>query len=138
MDWDDEIFSRVEFEAHFGDLGILGPHSVEDILTRTTETTRTGQEFGFKPIRLQIGTIANGRFHAKFTSEVDRSGTDVQTRGQLPSSFWIRFREEVRAALSSCSEVDSFCLSGSKSEHFVLDMYRSAFGLTKAGCSSVT
>lgn len=97
MDWDDNIFDHDEFEHHFNELGILQRHTVDELKARTTKITRSGREFGFKPTRLAIGSVANSRFHYGFESIVDREGPHPHKNGEsLPSSFWIRFAEEVR------------------------------------------
>ncbi|EKM58681.1 uncharacterized protein PHACADRAFT_253168 [Phanerochaete carnosa HHB-10118-sp] len=97
MDWDPEIFDRLAFEDHLDDLGILGDHAVDELLVRTTENTRSGNEFGFKPTHLNIGTLKGHTFYSGFDSRVERNGLNIQkpTGEPLPSSFWIRFKEEV-------------------------------------------
>ncbi|KAI0342571.1 RdRP-domain-containing protein [Trametopsis cervina] len=94
MDWDDKIFSRDDFQTHFNDLEILDHHPMDELLQRTTATSRTGNEFGFKPVHLAIGTIDRGQFHQGFEATVERQGINVHTRKPIPSSFWVRFKEE--------------------------------------------
>ncbi|KAI0337237.1 RdRP-domain-containing protein [Trametopsis cervina] len=101
MDWDDERFSRDEFQAHFDGLGILATHPMDDLLKRTTCDTRTGNEFGLKPVHLAIGTTDRSQFRQGFEAIVQREGVDMHSK-TLPSSFWVRFKEE-------CFQIRAFC-----------------------------
>lgn len=96
MDWDDNKFDLGELSAHLQDLGVLDRYKVEELLDRTTENTRTGNEFGFKPVSLAIGVVAESNYYEGFTSDVDFQGENVHNNKSLPSSVWIRFKEEVR------------------------------------------
>lgn len=97
MDWD-ERFSKTELYDNLDDLGIWDrpKYKLDELLVRTTKNTRSGQEFGFKPRRLSIGILTNGQFYEGFTSVLDRKGRNVNTDEDIASSFWIRFREQVR------------------------------------------
>lgn len=96
MDWDDDIYDRDEIREHLDALGVLQNFTLEDLLTRTTKKTRSGNEFGFKPTNLSIGTVKDGQFYAGFSSTIEKSGISIHTEDSIPSSFWIRFREQVR------------------------------------------
>lgn len=97
MDWD-ERFSKTELYDNLDDLGVWKnpQYNLDELLIRTTRNTRSGQEFGFKPLRLSIGVLSNGQFYEGFASILDRQGRSVNTDKDIPSSFWIRFREQVR------------------------------------------
>ncbi|KAI0090965.1 RdRP-domain-containing protein [Irpex rosettiformis] len=103
MDWNDDVFSKEEFASHFATLGILDQHTVPELLTRTTKNTRTGNEFGFKPTALTIGLGVKHQFYSGFETDVDKAGVNVHTRENMPSSFWIRFREEWFQIRAFCS-----------------------------------
>lgn len=115
MDWDDNIFSRDDFRAHLDNLDpeILVKHDLDKVIERTTENTRTGGEFSFKPTHLEIGTMVGSRFYRGFASSVDRNGADVQTGERLASSFWIRLpvHESVRVSYVSSQDLDSLTCS---------------------------
>ncbi|PSR72360.1 hypothetical protein PHLCEN_2v11766 [Hermanssonia centrifuga] len=97
MDWDDEKYDREELHDHLGELEILRDHSVEDLLVRTTQNTRTGNEFGFKPTEIALGLTSASKtcFYSGFKRMVDRKGLSVLSGEETPSSFWICFQEEV-------------------------------------------
>lgn len=105
MDWSHDIFDVSDFEDHLDSLGILNDYTVDGLLVRTTKNTRTGNEFGFKPIHLAIGTVKDETFYGGFESQVEREGIDVHkpTGNPLPSSFWIRFTEEVASLIINLS-----------------------------------
>jgi hypothetical protein len=97
MDWDHTIFSQADFVAHLAGLKILNrnAHTIEELLERTSTKSRTGQEFSFKPVKLTIGCTIGSQFYRGFEARVERHGTNPHTSKPLPSSFWIRFKEEV-------------------------------------------
>lgn len=101
MDFDPERFDRDELREHLHDLGVEDgvDYYMDELLTRTTKNTRTGNEFGFKPVHLSVGSTANEQFYSGFDCDVDASGYDVAlATNKNPvnsSSFWIRFKEEV-------------------------------------------
>ncbi|KAI0752286.1 RdRP-domain-containing protein [Irpex lacteus] len=95
MDWIDEIYDRTSFAEHVAALGILGEkHTVEELLTRTTKNTRSGNEFGFKPRAMSIGVEVGQQYFRGFETAVEPKGINPHTEKDLPSSFWIRFQEE--------------------------------------------
>lgn len=97
MDWDDKKFSRSELKSHIISLGKnVDDRDMDELLGRTTQDTRTGQEFGFKPIEIALGSMYQGTFLQGWSSRVDREGVSPFQKKPLPSSFWIRFGEEVR------------------------------------------
>lgn len=97
MDWDDEVFNRSELKDHLWNLGKkVDDRDMDELLERTTGNTRTGQEFGFKPIEIALGSMYQGAFLQGWSTRVDKEGVSPFQKKPLPSSFWIRFREEVR------------------------------------------
>lgn len=106
MDWDDEHFSREEFTSHYDALGILENHDIADLLTRSTENTRTGNEFSFKLCALTIGVMVGRQFYCGFDADVDSHGVNIQSkkRKTIPSSFWMRFYEQVRKCYNKCRD----------------------------------
>lgn len=94
MDWIDEIYDRTSFAV--AALGILGEkHTIEELLTRTTKNTRSGNEFGFKPRAMSVGVEVGQQYFRGFETAVEPKGINPHTEKDLPSSFWIRFKEEV-------------------------------------------
>ena len=102
MDWDDSIFDRDDFRCHLDSIGVLTDHTLEELISRTTpgQKSRTGNEFGFKPMHVAIGCISNDVFHEGFSAEIEPIGVDLQGTEQK-SSFWIRFHEKVSVQLRS-------------------------------------
>lgn len=100
MDFDPDKFDRDELKEHLHDLGVEDgvDYKMDELLTRTTKNTRTGNEFGFKPVQVSVGSTANGQFYSGFDRDVEPSGYDATSQAENhsnASSFWIRFKEEV-------------------------------------------
>ena len=96
MDFDPAVFDRDEIKRHLADLGVLYDHDLDELLKRTTQNTRSGNEFGFKPVQLAIGINQGRAFYEGRSFMVEKSGrhpysTEEKPRDPLPSSFWIRF-----------------------------------------------
>lgn len=99
MDWDDTIFDRGELLSHLDDLQISHYYELDELLVRTTKNTRTGNEFSFMLTELALGSLVGDVFYSGFQAEIHRNGPDphrLEGNATLPSSFWIRFKEEVR------------------------------------------
>lgn len=103
MDFDHR-FDREEFHQHLQDHGLLEMvGNFDELLTRTTENTRRGKEFSFKPYHLSVGRMhANGDFMETFSDDIEKEGPDplFPAGPKLRSSFWIRFDES--EAVRSC------------------------------------
>ena len=99
MDFDEKRFSKEDFKQHATQLGLVRNDSeLEQLLKRTTKNTRTGEEFSFKPVDISIGTHVGVDFVEGVSWSVDPAGPHPHHEGeQQPSSFWIRFREQVRS-----------------------------------------
>jgi hypothetical protein len=103
MDFD-KRFSKEQFRDHLADLGVLlSDGDFDELLERTTKTTRRGQEFGFKPVEFALGCSADGHFHSGYSRRAHDKGMDAQTGKDSPTSFWIRLHssEQVRFTLLS-------------------------------------
>lgn len=128
MDWNDDLYDRNELGAHLGSLGVLQNHTVDELLVRTTKNTRTGNEFGFKPTELSVGTTAAGEYFSGFHALVHRDGPNIHhidPEARHASSFWIRFAEEVCTYITRNKTFSpAGGISGSKSEHFARTMRR--------------
>ena len=107
MDFDENIFSRADLQNHLAQLGVLYDYDLGGLLKRTTKNTRSGNEFGFKPSTLEIGSSVANTFYAGQSYTVETEGTHPQSKRcvledeendddrVLPSSFWFRFHEQV-------------------------------------------
>ena len=119
------MFSRGEITSHYDALGILENHDIPDLLTRSTENTRTGNEFSFKLCALTIGVAVGQQFYCGFIADVDSHGVNIQSkkRKKIPSTFWMRFHEQVRECHNTMSSYLSDVYgSGSRYERSVRDI----------------
>jgi hypothetical protein len=106
MDFDHR-FDREEFRNHLKSLGLLqftGEAAFDDLLERSTQKTRRGEEFSFKPTEVLVGDtrglLGNGgdffpRFHAEIESRMPDPQANPGSNKNLLSSVWFRYVERV-------------------------------------------
>ncbi|THH33039.1 hypothetical protein EUX98_g1143 [Antrodiella citrinella] len=104
MDFDHR-FDKAELEKHLRDVGVPAV-DMDELLTRTTNNTRRGTEFSFKPYEMLVGTSVAGSFRYGFRSTLNRKGICIDST-ETQTAVWFRFDKELIMFRCFCRLGDS-------------------------------